>query len=79
MTGTTVSSYGLYRKKPGPLSMSDVSRDNRTASAGKGYYIIYFGKEMMDSWLFNLPVKNSSLGNSPLASISKYRSLTPGV
>ena len=52
----------IMEEGPGPLSMSDVSRDNRTATAGKGYYIIYFGKEMMDSWLFNLPVKNSSFG-----------------
>jgi hypothetical protein len=45
---------------PAPLCLADVSRDNITASAGPGYYIIYFGKEMHDSWLFNLPTKNSS-------------------
>jgi hypothetical protein len=47
---------------PGPLSMSDIGRDYHTASGGKGYYIIYFGKEMLDSWLFNLPVKNGAYG-----------------
>ncbi|MCX6237970.1 MAG: DUF5605 domain-containing protein [Bacteroidia bacterium] len=49
----------IVEEGPGPLKLSDVSRDNRTSSAGNGYYIIYFGKEMNDSWLFNLPVKNS--------------------
>jgi len=43
---------------PGPLEMADVSRDFKTATAGKGYYFVYFGKEMNDSWLFNLPAKN---------------------
>lgn len=43
---------------PGSLEMADVSRDFKTATAGKGYYIVYFGKEMNDSWLFNLPAKN---------------------
>lgn len=52
----------LVEEGPGPLGMSDVSRDCRTASAGKGYYIVYFGKEMNDSWLFNLPVRNGSFG-----------------
>ncbi len=43
---------------PASLSMADISRDNYTASAGQGYYLIYFGNEMHDSWLFNLPAKN---------------------
>jgi len=43
---------------PGPLEQSDISRDMRTATGGAGYYIIYFGKEVNESWLFNLPVKN---------------------
>jgi len=50
----------LVEACPSPLCLADVSRDNRTASAGPGYYIVYFGKEMNDSWLFNLPAKNSS-------------------
>jgi len=57
----------LVEDGPGPLELSDVSRDNRTSTAGNGYYIIYFGKEMNDSWLFNLPIKNS-----------KYDKLKPG-
>lgn len=50
----------IVEECPSPLSLADVSRDNRTATAGPGYYIVYFGKEMNDSWLFNLPAKNSS-------------------
>lgn len=50
----------IMEEGPGPLSLSDVSRDNVTASAGEGYYLIYFGKQMNDSWLFNLPAKNGS-------------------
>ena len=30
-----------------------------TATTGKGVYLIYFGKEINDSWLFNLPAKNA--------------------
>jgi len=48
----------LLEECPGPLEMADVSRDHRTATAGRGYYIVYFGKEMNDSWLFDLPIKN---------------------
>lgn len=43
---------------PAPLCMADVSRDKITATSGKGHYFIYFGKEMHEYWLFNLPVKN---------------------
>lgn len=49
----------IVEEGPGPLEMADISRDNRTVTAGKGYYIIYFGKEMNETWLFNLPAKNS--------------------
>lgn len=49
----------LVEEGPGPWELSDISRDNRTSTAGNGYYIIYFGKEMNDNWLFSLPVKNS--------------------
>lgn len=44
---------------PNPLSLSDVSRDNVTATAGDGQYLLYFGKQTSDNWLFNLPAKNS--------------------
>lgn len=43
---------------PHPLMMSDVSRDELTSTAGDGYYLLYFGKKVQDSWLFNLPAKN---------------------
>lgn len=45
---------------PGPLELADIGRDNTTATAGEGHYLIYFGKQMSDSWLFNLPAKNGS-------------------
>lgn len=57
----------LVEAGPGPWELSDISRDNHTSTAGNGYYIIYFGKEMNDTWLFSLPVKNS-----------KYEKLKPG-
>lgn len=49
----------IIEEGPGPLEMADISRDNQTTTAGSGYYIVYFGREMNDSWLFNLPAKNS--------------------
>ena len=52
----------ILEEGPGPLSMSDIGRDYYTASAGKGYYIIYFGKDTLDTWLFSLPVRNSGYG-----------------
>jgi len=62
--GTSWKRIAFLRKiveaLPGPLSLSDISRDNTTATAGNGYYIVYFGKQMSDSWLFNLPAKNAS-------------------
>lgn len=42
----------------GPLFMADISRDLKTASTGKGTHLIYFGKEINESWTFNLPKKN---------------------
>ena len=43
-----------------PICLSDVGRDHQTATFGEGKYLIYFSKEMKDSWLFNLPVKNAA-------------------
>jgi hypothetical protein len=43
---------------PGLLSMADISRDYVTATAGNGWYLIYFGKQMANTWMFNLPLKN---------------------
>jgi len=49
----------LVEQCPNPLQMADLGRDHRTSSAGKGYYLIYFGKEMNETWQFNLPAKNA--------------------
>jgi hypothetical protein len=49
----------ILEEGPGPLEPADISRDLHTATAGKGYYIVYFGKEMRDTWTFNLPHKNA--------------------
>jgi hypothetical protein len=56
---------------PGPLQPSDVSRDMKTSSAGAGYYIVYFGKEMSDTWIFNLPRSNGRFG--PPAPGKRYK------
>lgn len=50
----------IVEECPNPLQLADVSRDNQISTAGSGYYIIYFGKEMSDSWLFNLPIRNAA-------------------
>ncbi|MES2796499.1 MAG: DUF5060 domain-containing protein, partial [Bacteroidota bacterium] len=47
-------------EETGPIEMADISRDFKTATNGKGTYLIYFGKEMSENWLFNLPHKNSN-------------------
>ena len=52
----------LLEEGAGPLQPSDVSRDMKTASGGSGYYVIYFGKEISDSWIFNLPRSNGRFG-----------------
>lgn len=61
----------IMEECPASLSLADISRDNHTASAGQGYYIIYFGKEMHDSWLFNLPAKNREF--SKLKADTKFK------
>ncbi len=50
----------ILEQGPGPLEPADISRDFRTATAGAGCYLVYFGKEISDSWSFNLPHKNGS-------------------
>ncbi len=64
--GTSWKRIAFLRKiienGPGPLEPSDISRDMYTASGGAGYYIIYFGKEMKDSWIFNIPYRNGKFG-----------------
>jgi Domain of unknown function (DUF5605) len=47
-------------EETGPIEMADVSRDFKTATNGKGSYLIYFGKEINDVWTFNLPHKNAN-------------------
>jgi len=56
---------------PAPLQLSDVSRDHRTSTAGDGYYLIYFGESVQDSWFFNLPDKNATYGR--LKAGTKYK------
>ncbi|MDP4291443.1 MAG: DUF5605 domain-containing protein, partial [Bacteroidota bacterium] len=52
---------------PNPLQLADGGRDNYTATAGKGYYLVSFGKEINDAWQFDLPTKNAN-----------YKKLNPG-
>jgi hypothetical protein len=63
LKGTSWQRIAFLRKIveecPNPLQLADIGRDHRTSTAGKGYYLVYFGKEMNDWWLFNLPVKNA--------------------
>ena len=67
--GSSWKRAGFLRKmmeeSPGPWEMSDVSRDFKTATAGDGYYIVYFGKEINEYWYFNLPSKNGSFDRLP--------------
>lgn len=48
----------LLADLPGPLGLADSSWDPHTTTAGKGYYLIYLGKEMPERWDFNLPTRN---------------------
>ena len=50
----------LLEEGTGPIEPADISRDFKTASSGKGNYLVYFGKEINDTWTFNLPYKNAS-------------------
>lgn len=62
--GSSWKRAGFLRKileeGPGPLEPSDVSRDMKTASSGTGHYLVYLGKEINETWTFNLPLKNGS-------------------
>ena len=51
---------GLLELLHGPLELAVISRDHRTATAGTGTYIVYFGKDMNEAWLFDLPHKNGT-------------------
>ena len=48
----------ILEEAPNPIEMSDISRDFLTSTAGDGYYFINFGKQIQDSWIFNLPARN---------------------
>jgi len=61
----------IMEAAPAPLFMSDMSRDLKTASAGEGYYFVYFGTTMQESWLFDLPTKNGD--NEKLTSGKKFK------
>lgn len=61
--GTSWKRIAFMRKileETGTLEMADVSRDFKTATNGKGTYIIYFGKEIPEQWIFDLPHKNAN-------------------
>ncbi len=73
--GSSWKRAGFLRKimeeSPGPLEPSDISRDMKTASGGTGHYIVYFGKEIVEEWTFNLPYRNASYGRP--AAGKKYK------
>lgn len=50
----------VLENTPGPLEPADISRDMKTATGGNGHHLVYFGKEINETWSFNLPVKNGS-------------------
>lgn len=52
----------LVEESPGAWQPADVSRDVQTAVAGKNYFIIYFGKNLVPEWTFNLPLRMGSFG-----------------
>ncbi|GAB3018310.1 DUF5605 domain-containing protein [Niabella terrae] len=56
---------------PAPPEPADISRDLQTASCGGNQYLIYFGKEIQDSWTFNIPAKNGSFASPKQG--GKYR------
>jgi len=58
----------IVEEGPGPLQLADISRDHRTATAGKGHYMVYFGNEINDNWLFSLPAKNAAYEKLKLGS-----------
>jgi hypothetical protein len=64
LRGTSPSRIGFLRKiieeGPGPLHLADQWKDHQTAQVDSNYYIIYFGKQMQDTWQFNLPKKNAA-------------------
>lgn len=48
----------LLEDGPGPLHMADEWKDEQTSQHDSTYYIIYFGKQLQQEWVFSLPRKN---------------------
>lgn len=53
----------ILEEAPGPWELADPWKDHKTATAGKGYYLVYFGKEMQPEWEFSLPKKGGPATN----------------
>ncbi len=47
----------IVEAMPEEIEPADISRDIVTSTGGPGHYLVYFGKNIADSWQFNLPVK----------------------
>jgi hypothetical protein len=62
LIGSSPSRIAFLRKiieeGPGMLQLADPWKDHHTATAGAGYFLIYFGKDSVTEWPFNLPKKN---------------------
>lgn len=43
---------------PMPMYLADSSWDPHTSACGPGYYMVYLGKEVMEQWRFDLPLRN---------------------
>ena len=56
---------------PAPLGLADSSWDPYTSTAGDGYYLIYFGDEIRQEWVFDLPTKNAA--NAKLGAGVKFK------
>lgn len=57
----------IVEAMPQEIEPADISRDIVTSTGGPGHYLVYFGKNLTDSWQFNLPVK-----------CAEYEKLQPG-
>jgi Domain of unknown function (DUF5060)/Domain of unknown function (DUF5605)/Protein of unknown function (DUF4038) len=54
----------IMEEGPGPLQLADPWKDHQAAQNNSGYYIIYFGKKMLNEWQFSLPKKNGPTANT---------------
>jgi hypothetical protein len=53
----------ILEESPGPWELADPWKDHKTATAGKGYYLVYLGEEMQPEWEFSLPKKGGPAAN----------------